>query len=232
MSPTWRQKLQELATGNSQFAQFSKPIINSQKTILGVRTPDLRKLAKDLARPLDFAGVQSFAESIQPEIFEEVLLLGFIINYAKLSDLERIQLTKQYLKLVDSWAQIDLVVATRPKINSPLWWDFALKCLNSKAEFTVRFGVIFLMTHFLTDQSIDQTFAALRQVRHDGYYVKMALAWLYATAAVKYFGPTLQEIARPTLPNWTRQKSLQKMLESRRFSEAQKQQIRALKTTK
>ncbi|MDR2336771.1 MAG: DNA alkylation repair protein [Candidatus Nomurabacteria bacterium] len=229
MNPSWREKLQKLAEGNHQFAKFASRTINSKQKIIGVRMPDLHDLAKNLSRQMAFADVSDFAKSINHNVHEEVLLLGLIINYAKLSDTERIKPTEQYLKLVDNWAQIDSVATMRRKINQPMWWDFSTKCLKSPAGFTVRFGIVFLMTHFIADPSIDKTFQALGKVTHDDYYVKMALAWFYATAAVKYFEKTLRELERPTLPSWTHNKALQKILESRRFSKTQKQQIRTLK---
>ena len=106
-----------------------------------------------------------------------------------------------------------------------MWWDFALECLQSEAEFTVRYGVVSLMTNFLDKAHIDQVFAALRNVRHDGYYVKMGLAWLYATAAVNFFELTLAELESRHIDAWTRNKAYQKMRESRRFTPEQQRII-------
>ena len=85
----------------------------------------------------------------------------------------------------------------------------------------MRYGVISLMTNFLDEAHIDQVFAALRNVKHDGYYVKMALAWLYATTAVHFFDLTLAELENEHIDTWTRNKSYQKMRESRRFTPEQ-----------
>ncbi|QWQ32001.1 hypothetical protein KOY48_03815 [Candidatus Minimicrobia naudis] len=108
-----------------------------------------------------------------------------------------------------------------------MWWDFALVCLQSEAEFTVRYGVVSLMTNFLYEAHIDQVFAAFRKVRRDGYYVKMALAWLYATAAVQFFELTLAERRkRIMLTLWIAQHSLtKKCCESRRFTPEQQDVI-------
>ena len=74
----------------------------------------------------------------------------------------------------------------------------------------MRYGVISLMANFLDESHIQRVFAALRNVKHDGYYVKMALAWLYATAAVHFFEPTLSELENGQIDAWTRNKSYQK----------------------
>jgi len=153
--------------------------------------------------------------------FDYVLLCGLLITHARLDDQTAINLTKQYLPHVDSWAHIDTFVEKKRRFAGDIWWDFALECLQSEAEFTVRYGVISLMTNFLDEAHIDQVFAALRNVKHDGYYVKMALAWLYATTAVHFFDLTLAELENEHTDAWTRNKAYQKMRESRRFTPEQ-----------
>ena len=114
-----------------------------------------------------------------------------------------------------------MFVEKKRRFAGEVWWDFALECLQNEDEFTVRYGVISLMTNFLDEAHIDQVFAVLRNVKHDGYYVKMALAWLYATTAVHFFDLTLAELENEHIDAWTRNKSYQKMRESRRFTPEQ-----------
>lgn len=161
--------------------------------------------------------------------FEYVLLCGLLITHARLDDQTAIELTRNYLPLVDSWAHIDIFIEKKRRFSGELWWDFALESLRSEAEFTVRYGVIALMTNFLDEVHIDQVFAALRNVRHDGYYVKMGLAWLYATAAVHFFELTLAELESRHIEAWTRNKAYQKMRESRRFTPEEQRIIRQQK---
>ena len=82
----------------------------------------------------------------------------------------------------------------------------------------MRYGIVSLMTNFLDKAYIDQVFAALRGIKHDGYYVKMGLAWLYTTAAVNFFELALAELENGHIDAWTRNKAYQKMRESRRFT--------------
>jgi hypothetical protein len=105
-----------------------------------------------------------------------------------------------------------------------------VECLGENEEFVVRFWVIFLMSKFLNERYIDNVFIELRKVKQNDYYVKMWIAWLYATAGVNFYDKTLIEIKRPEIDIWTRNKALQKMLESYRFTEEQKQEIRILKS--
>jgi len=213
-------QLTNLAQGNETYAAFNQRIVNTKMPVIGVRVPDLRRLARELAPGMSAADISKLLTA-QNESFDYVLLCGLLITHARLDGQMAINLTKQYLPHVDSWAHIDVFVEKKRRFAGEAWWDFALECLQSEAEFTVRYGVVSLMTNFLDEVHIDQVFAALRGIKHDGYYVKMALAWLYATAAVHFFELTLAELENGQIDAWTRIKAYQKMRESRRFTPEQ-----------
>ena len=213
-------QLANLAQGNETYAAFNQRIVNTKMPVIGVRVPDLRRLARELAPDMSAADISELLTA-QNESFDYVLLCGLLITHARLDDRMAIDLAKQYLPHVDSWAHIDIFVEKKRRFAGEVWWDFALECLQNEAEFTVRYGVISLMTNFLDESHINQVFAALRNVKHDGYYVKMALAWLYATAAVHFFELTLAELENEHIDAWTRNKAYQKMRESRRFTPEQ-----------
>ena len=217
-------KIAKLAEGNEFYAAFNRRIVNTKMPVIGVRVPDLRRLARRLAPDMSAVEISELLTA-QNESFDYVLLCGLLITHARLDDQTMIDLTKQYLPHVDSWAHIDIFVEKKRRFASEVWWNFALECLQSEAEFTVRYGVVSLMTNFLDEAHIDQVFAALRKVTSDGYYVKMALAWLYATAAVNFFEKTLAELENRQIDAWTRNKAYQKMRESRRFTPRQQQII-------
>jgi hypothetical protein cdivTM_08458 len=217
-------KIAKLAEGNESYAAFNQRIVNTKMPVIGVRVPDLRRLARELAPDMSAADISELLTA-QNESFDYVLLCGLLITHVRIDNQAAIDLTKQYLPHVDSWAHIDIFVEKKRRFASEVWWNFALECLQSEAEFTVRYGVVSLMTNFLDEAHIDQVFAALRKVTSDGYYVKMALAWLYATAAVNFFEKTLAELENRQIDAWTRNKAYQKMRESRRFTPRQQQII-------
>ena len=217
-------QLANLAQGDETYAAFNQRIVNTKMPVIGVRVPDLRRLARELAPGMSAADIGELLTA-QNESFDYVLLCGLLITHARLDDRMAIDLAKQYLPHVDSWAHIDIFVEKKRRFAGEIWWDFALECLQSEAEFTVRYGVVSLMTNFLDETHIDQVFAALRKVTSDGYYVKMALAWLYATAAVHFFDLTLAELENEHIDAWMRNKAYQKMRESRRFTPRQQQII-------
>ena len=220
MSRDLTRRLIDLAKDNDQYAAFNKSIVNTKMPVIGVRVPDLRRFARELAPDMSAADISKLLTA-KNKSFDYVLLCGLLITHARLDDLVAIDLAKQYLPLVDSWAHIDVFVEKKRRFAGEIWWDFALECLQNEDEFTVRYGVISLMTNFLDEAHIDQVFAALRDIKHDGYYVKMALAWLYATAAVNFFELTLAELENEHIDTWTRNKAYQKMRESRRFTPEQ-----------
>ena len=217
-------QLANLAQGNESYAAFNKRIVNTEMPVIGVRVPDLRRLARGLAPDMGAADISKLLTA-RNESFDYVLLCGLLITHARLDDQTAIELTRNYLPRVDSWAHIDVFIEKKRRFAGEIWWDFALECLQNEAEFTVRYGIISLMTNFLDEAHIDQVFAALRNVKHDGYYVKMALAWLYATAAVHFFELTLAELENGHIDAWTRNKAYQKMRESRRFTSEQQEII-------
>lgn len=222
-------QLRKLAKGNEEYVEFNKRIVNTKKQLLGVRTPDLRNLAKQTAKEMATQDIEKLIKAIHPGIYEHVMLVGMIINLAKISELDQIKLTRTYLGLVDSWAEIDIFASKKSKFDHELWWEFVNECLSSSDEYTVRFGIVFMMANFLTPEYIKRVFEKLRQVKHTGYYVKMAQAWLYATSAIDFYESTLAELRNQPLDAWTVRKSYQKMVESRQFSDEQKSQIRLLR---
>lgn len=192
-------KLALLAAGNEEYASFNKRVVNTRKNLLGVRVPDMRKLAKELSKQTSFSDIFEYLKELDRTSYEQVLLAGLIINRAALDDKNAIKLAEQYIKLADSWAEIDIFASKRRKFNEKLWWDFAVKSLASKNEFVVRYGIIEMMANYLNKSYIEQVFANLRSVQHDGYYVRMGMAWLYATAAINFYKLTYKKLKLPRL---------------------------------
>lgn len=222
-----RSELATAAIGNEEYAAFNKRIANTRLQVLGVRAPDLRRIAKAHAQGITAAELLRLIGAIDHRVFDEVLLIGLMIGYGKFSDEDRRDLTESFLPLCDSWAHIDMFVVRHKRYAVPFWWDYATGKLTADGEYVVRYGVILLMENFLTADYIDRVFDALRTVRSDEYYVKMAMAWLYAEAAVTFYEQTLREVQLQS--QWVRNKALQKMTESRRFTPEQKDEIRALR---
>lgn len=137
MSRDLTRRLIDLAKDNDQYAAFNKSIVNTKMPVIGVRVPDLRRLARELAPGMSAANISELLTT-QNKSFDYVLLRGLLITHAQLDDQTAIDLTKQYLPHVDSWAHIDIFVEKKRRFAGDIWWDFVLECLQSEAEFTVR----------------------------------------------------------------------------------------------
>jgi hypothetical protein len=213
------------------FKEFSEKILKTQKKILGIRVPDMRKTAKEKAKNISFDSLVLMLDKCDKNVYEDVFICGLVISYSKLSDEEKIKATQIYLEFVDSWALIDSAIMTEKttKSDEKLWKDFVEICIKSDKEFVVRFGVVYMMTNFLDGKNIDFVFENLREIKHSGYYVKMAMAWLYATSPINYFDKTINELQTQNIDVWTVNKSFQKMLESYRICDENKKFIRDLK---
>ncbi len=194
-------------------------------TVIGVRTPALRKYAKELSKRPD---VGEFISELPHKYFEENQLHGFIISEIKdyeecLCEIER------FLPYIDNWATCD---QTLPKVFAKHTKELFPKIkewIKSEHAYTVRFGIGCLMRHYLDDNFSGECLELVTNVTHEDYYVKMMAAWYFATALAKQYESTLPYIEEKRLAPWTHNKAIQKALESYRITDEQKKHLRGLK---
>ncbi|MBR5871766.1 MAG: DNA alkylation repair protein [Clostridia bacterium] len=211
------------------YRAFQSPLVPtvSPDRIIGVRVPALRRLARQMTRD-GRAEAYLAACSLPHETYDEDNLHAFLIegitDYdACMAELER------FLPYIDNWATCDMcsppILAAHPTrlLASIRIW------LSSDAEFTVRYGLVMLMRHFLRDRFTPEILSLAAAVTHEGYYVRMALAWLFAEALAWQWDPTLTYIRSQTLSPWVQQKAIQKALESRKLTDKQKAILRAIR---
>ena len=194
---------------------------------LGVRTPQLRALAKELAKG-DFRG---FLAEANDDSYEEILLQGMVIGYSKMALEERLSRIAGFVPKIDNWATCDLFCTTLSfaKKHRAAVWEFLQPYLASLSEFAVRFGVVMLLNHFITNDYIDDVLKALNDVRHDGYYAKMAAAWAVSICYIKFPDKTGAFLQSNRLDGFTHNKALQKIRESTRVSAAEKEALQKWK---
>ncbi len=196
--------------------------------IVGVRTPALRSLAKELGKRED---VGEFLKILPHELFEEDQLHAFIISGFKdygraIDELER------FLPYVDNWATCDQMSPKVFKKHRPELMEHIKKWIKSDKTYTVRFGVGMLMEHFL-DEDFDVRYAEMvAELRSDEYYVNMMIAWYFATALAKQYDEILPFIKEERLAVWTHNKTIQKAIESYRITPEQKEYLKTLKIKK
>ena len=200
------------------------PTVKKER-IIGVRTPELRAMAKAL-RGGDEAA--EFLRRLPHLYFEENQLHAFLIEM--ISDFDAcVAALDAFLPHVDNWATCDSMspkVLGRHKEALRVHID---RWLASPQPYTVRYGVGMLMRWFLDEAFCPDDLLAVAALRSEDYYVKMMVAWYFATALAKQYDAALPFLETACLPQWTHNKAIQKALESRRLSPEQKQHLKTLK---
>lgn len=186
------------------------------ETILGVRTPELRAVAKELEDR------ESFCHSLPHRYFEENQLHSLILSQEK--DFETaVSMVEDFLPFVDNWATCDQLRPIAFAKNSSRLLPYIHRWLASTHPYTIRFAVEMLMCHFL-DDAFDPIYPDLvASVHHPDYYVQMMVAWYFATALAKQYDGVLPYITEKRLQKWEHNKAIQKAVESRRISQERKE---------
>ena len=200
------------------------PTINPE-SVIGVRTPELRSMAKDILKDGNYTG---FLKELPHRYFEENQLQAFIISGIK--DLnECMEDLEAFLPYVDNWATCDQMSPKIFRKHKDVLLTHIKEWVDSEKTYTVRFGVGMLMEHFL-DDDFDPLYPELvAKLRSEEYYVNMMIAWYFATALAKQYESILPFIEEKRLDDWTHNKTIQKSLESRRITEEQKLYLKSLR---
>lgn len=197
----------------------------SADSIIGVRTPALRQLAKDFSKRED---VSSFLEELPHKYFEENQLHAFILSGMK--DAENcIELVDAFLPYVDNWATCDQMSPKIFRKNKKLLLEYVDKWISSDHTYVKRFAIGMLMEHFLDEDFRTSYLTKVSKIRSDEYYVNMMIAWYFATALAKQYDSALPFIEGRKLDKWTHNKSIQKAVESYRITPEQKEYLKTLK---
>lgn len=222
-----RRKIFELA--DEKYKEFHSRLCPNTNNIVGVRVPVLRNYAKELAKK-DF---KSYLATARNDYYEEIMLQGMVIGIAKMNPEERLRYIAEFIPKIDNWAICDVFCAGLKFVNKnkEMVWEFLQKYLTSTKEFELRFAIVMMLDFYITEEYIKKVIAILDNIKHQGYYVKMAIAWTISVAYVKYPRIIMKYLENNTLDNFTYNKALQKIIESYRVSEEDKIIIRKMKRT-
>ena len=212
------------------YGSFQKSLIPNEnmKKIIGVRTPDLRALAKKICKEGDY---DAFLNDLPHEYFEEDQLHAFIISLEKNFEI-CIEKTEAFLPYIDNWATCDQL---SPKVfakNTGRLLPYIERWIASDHTYTIRYGIGRLMALYL-DAHFDPLFPQMvSEIHSDEYYVNMMRAWYFATAMAKQYDQTIPYIEQKKLDPWTHNKTIQKCIESYRITDEQKAYLRTLRIQK
>lgn len=207
-----------------EFQRKLMPTVNPE-TVIGVRTPELRKLAKEFSKTPE---AEEFIKILPHKYYEENNLHGFLIEAIKDYD-QVIKAIDGFLPYVDNWATCDLMSPKVFKKHMPELYDKIKVWLKSDWTYTVRFGIEMLMSFFLDDHFQPEMPDLVAEIRSQEYYVNMMIAWYFATALAKQYDAVLPYIKEQRLDKWAHNKAIQKAIESYRISDEAKAYLRTLK---
>lgn len=213
---------------NKAFAEKLNPGVDN---VLGLRLPDMRKLAVQIAKS-DWKAYLATAPSFY---MEERMLQGLVLGYVKPDDdIESyLSYVTRFVKIINSWSVCDSFkfagTGKYLSVHSDRIWEYLKSFILSEKEYEIRFGVVMTMKYFIDESHIDELFGFYDNITHDAYYVKMAVAWAISFCFVAYPGKTMEYLKRAKLDDFTYNKAIQKTVESYRVDETMKAKLRSMR---
>ncbi len=213
---------------DKRYADFAASLIPGVQKMLGVRIPVLRSLAKKLVHE-DW---RSYLSQATDDCFEETMLQGLVIGAAQMPLDELLKYMSDYASKITDWSLCDSPCTGFKSIRKyrEEVWSFLQPYLYSGDEFRQRFALVILLSHYIADEFADRVLDVCGRVRPTGYYDMMAVAWCVSVCMAKYPDATRRLLTSGLLENKTRQKAIQKILDSYRISEEDKAFARSLRS--
>lgn len=212
---------------DEEYKKFHKSLVPGLQIMMGVRIPKIRDIAKKAAKE----GYEEVSLHADTSVYEELMIRGMMIGYGKLTNAERKEELEKFVPLINNWAVCDSCCTTYKfmKKDQEEWFAFISKFLYSGNEFEIRFAVVCMLDFFVNEVFIDRILQIFTEIQHDGYYVKMAVAWAVSVCYVKFPKETEKLLTDNLLDDFTHNKSIQKIRESYRVSKEDKEKIKYIK---
>lgn len=230
-----RKQLEALA--DEDYRKFNEKIVPDTKNMLGVRLPKIREIAKARAKKNPVIFLEEIEAALRQEkesvYYEEIMVYGLVIGYAKLSDEERMIWLDRFRKYIDNWAVCDSCCMTYKwmKGNQEFWWNYLVSCIEEGSEYSIRLAVVCMLDHYVNDDYVDRILDWCDRIcsADRPYYVKMAVAWAVSVCYVKYPEKAHAFLEKDKMDVFTHNKSIQKICESYRVTKEQKIEVKKLK---
>lgn len=210
-----------------EYQKFHWKLVKTGSKVRGIRTPLLRKIAKEISK----GNADSFLKLVKPNSYEERIIYGLVITNKneKLEDL--IDNIDRFTEMIDNWAICDLVASSLKQIKKEPDLGLVLinKYLKNNNPWIIRFGLVLLLSHYVNKEYVNTCLNYSNEVTSDHYYVKMANAWLISICYIKFPDITNKFLLNTKIDNWTFNKGIQKIRESSRISKEDKERLNKLK---
>ena len=209
----------------TKYCEFSKKLTPTNDKIYGVRVPFLRSIAKQIAK-------ENYKEFLtyKKNSFEEKQLHGFVLGYAKIDYLDFVIELEKFSRIIDNWAVCDTACATFKIINKHKdEFLLEIKKYLLGSDFQIRLALVLLLDYYIEDKYMNYIFTVCDSIYNDNYYVKMATAWLLSVCFVKFPKQTEEYLSQAKLDKFTFNKTIQKITESYRVCESDKEKLKKMK---
>lgn len=209
------------------YRQFNSNLLPGVENILGVRMPQLRKLAGGIAR----ADWRAYLAGATEDTYEEVLVQGLVIGSVKADFSALHPFIEAHVEKLSNWSTVDTFCAAMKiaKQEPEAMWALVEPYYGRSDPYALRFAIVMTLFYFLDAASLARSLSFLDGVRHEAYYVRMAVAWAVSMAYVADRERTGRYLARCNLDDWTFNKALQKIIESRQVDDTERDAMRAMK---
>lgn len=210
-----------------KYKEFQERLLPGVNDIIGVRVPQLHKIAKKAVKD-DW---RSYLAEEHAETYEERMIHGMIIGYARMETEERMAYLDRFVPIIDNWAICDCCTGTFKFMlkEQEVWFKYLMKQISVGTEFSIRFAMVALLNYYITEQWIDQVLEIYDSIDHEGYYTKMAAAWGISICYVKFPEKTKKLLIENHLDDFTHNKAIQKIRESYKVPSAEKEALKLLK---
>ncbi len=212
---------------DEEYADFQAKLTPTipREAFIGVRVPEVRKLAKEIIKEGNY---EDFLNDLPHKYYDENMLHGVLLSEIKDYDLA-VELVDKFLPYVDNWAVCDIMSPKVFKKHKAELIEKIKEWSKSNETYTCRFGIEMLMSFYLDDNFKPEYLKLVSAAKSEEYYVKMMVAWFFATALSKQWDATIKVIESGDLAVWTHNKTIQKAKESYRITDEQKQYLTTLK---
>lgn len=209
---------------DEKYREFQSKLVPNidKETIIGVRTPEMRKIAKEIFGTEE---ASIFLETLPHKYYEENLIHFFLISKIKDFD-ECIKEVERFLPYINCWPVCDQATPLVFRKNHDKLLPSIKKWIGSDHIYTARFGIRMLMNEFLNDDFKEEYLELVSSKSGDDYYLKMMIAWFFATALAKQYDATIKYIENRYLDPWVHLKTIQKAVESYRISDEHKEYLK------
>lgn len=217
-----------LSLKDEKYKNFHSKLVPNIDNIIGVRTPVIKKIAKEICK----GNFMEFIQFNENKYYEETLLHGLIITNSKIINNEVIIILKKWLEHLDNWATCDLVCSNFKAVKNykELMINFINNNIdNSKNIWIKRFCFVLLLNYYIEKSYLTNLFDYCEKYNTTDYYINMAVSWLISTIYIKFPNETYIFLKQSNLDKFTHNKSIQKIKESKRVSNADKNKLNLLK---